>query len=69
MHGTGKLTFKEKDSRKNFFGEFSNNDMVCGEMIYKEGEKYIGGFKNGKMSGKGSLKASSQEIDGDFEDG
>ena len=42
--------------------------MVHGEMIYKEGAKYIGGFKNGKMSGQGSLKTSSQEIDGDFED-
>ena len=42
--------------------------MVHGEMIYKEGAKYIGGFKNGKMSGQGSLKTSSLEIDGEFED-
>ena len=42
--------------------------MVHGEMIYKDGSKYIGGFKNGKWSGKGTIKTSSQEIDGDFED-
>jgi hypothetical protein len=32
--------------------------MVHGEVILKEGAKYIGGFKKGKMSGKGTLKTS-----------
>jgi hypothetical protein len=58
MHGTGKLIFEEKDDRKDFLSEFSNNDMVHGEVILKEGAKYIGGFKKGKMSGKGTLKTS-----------
>ena len=69
MHGTGKLIFEEEDDRKDFLSELSNNDMVHGEVIFKEGAKYIGGFKKGKMSGKGTLKTSKQEIYGDFEDG
>ena len=40
--------------------------MVQGELIYKDGGMYIGGFKNGKMHGKGSLKTPEYEIEGDF---
>ena len=47
MNGTGKLIFNEKNEHKEFFGEFSNNLILHGEMIDKDGVKYIGGFKNG----------------------
>ena len=40
-----------------------------GEAIEKDGAKYIGGFKNGKRHGKGSVKTPKQETEGEFEDG
>jgi hypothetical protein len=38
-------------------------------MILKNGARYIGGFKNSKMHGKGSLKTPELEIEGEYEDG
>jgi hypothetical protein len=38
-------------------------------MILKNGGRYIGGFKNSKPHGKGSLKIPELEIEGDFEYG
>ena len=66
MNGTGKLIFNEKNEHKEFFGEFSNNQIVHGEMIGKDGGKYIGGFKNWKRHGKGTMKYPDQEIEGEF---
>jgi hypothetical protein len=39
---------------------------VHGEAIDKDGAKYIGGFKNGKRHGKGSVKTPKQETEGEF---
>jgi hypothetical protein len=66
MNGTGKLIFTEKDKKNEFFGEFSNNQMVHGELIYKTGTKYVGEIKNGKFHGKGSIKTPDREIEGEF---
>ena len=37
-------------------------------MINKDGGKYIGGFKNGKMHGKASYKHPSTEYEAEYED-
>ena len=43
--------------------------MVHGELIDKDGHKYIGGFKNGNIHGKGILKHRKVEFEGEYEDG
>jgi hypothetical protein len=40
--------------------------MVHGELIFKDGTKYIGGIKNGHFHGKGSIKTPDREIEGEF---
>jgi hypothetical protein len=48
------LIFNEEHGLKECFGEFSDNEFLHGEKIDKDGYKYIGGFKNWKLHGKGS---------------
>jgi hypothetical protein len=37
-------------------------------LINKDGAKYVGGFKNGKMHGKASYKHPAVEYEGEYED-
>jgi hypothetical protein len=41
-HGKGKIYFYLGDS---FEGEFNQDEFVSGTYAYKEGHKYVGGFK------------------------
>lgn len=52
------MIYNQEDILKEYFGEFSHDEFVHGEIISKKGDKYIGGFKNWKKHGKGSLKTS-----------
>ena len=65
-HGYGFLTFPGNDDfrRISFEGLFENDEYKNGTMLWKNGEKYVGTFKNSKRHGHGttSYASGSQHI-------
>jgi hypothetical protein len=58
LHGTGKFIFNKHPDFKEFFGEFNDNQMVHGELIYKNGNKHITQFMKGKI---GLIKENKED--------
>ena len=56
-HGHGITTFPDDDTygRKSFEGEYENGNAVLGTLTWKEDGKYVGDYKDGERTGKGTF--------------
>jgi len=58
-HGSGVKKFRDGRS---FEGQFMHGEMAHGEMIYKDGSTYIGGWMNGMRHGRGTSMFSDNSV-------
>eukprot|EP00475_Leptophrys_vorax_P024502 TRINITY_DN3381_c0_g2_i1.p1 TRINITY_DN3381_c0_g2~~TRINITY_DN3381_c0_g2_i1.p1 ORF type:complete len:872 (+),score=223.03 TRINITY_DN3381_c0_g2_i1:27-2642(+) len=73
FHGQGFLTFFEGHHLVSFAGEFQNNALKHGRLIFSNGNIYEGDFERGEPNGRGKLIVEIQSplkmYEGEFLDG